>query len=78
MFSKGIIKHAAIVLGNLNYSKVNFKWAKPDLFFVYFRSFNMTNKAQICLYLNERRVYAWDLNRTRSGRMAGADESTEL
>ena len=43
--------------------------------FVYFRSFHMTNIAQI-LQMKKRRWHAWA--RTQGGRMVGADESTEL
>ena len=46
----------------------------PTSFFVYFQSIDKTNKAQICLPINEGVLGT----RTRGGRMVGADESTEL
>ena len=43
--------------------------------FVYFRSFHMTNIANI-LQMKKHRWRAWELN--PGGKMVGADESTEL
>ena len=56
-----------------------FKWAKPGLFLVYFRSFSQhKDKYSTNFTINDKSIDGVLGSRTRGGMMEGADESTEL
>ena len=58
---------------------VFFKWAKPGLFLVYFRSFSQhKDKYSTNFTINDKSIDGVLGSRTRGGMMEGADESTEL
>ena len=58
-------------------SRFIMKMGQTRPLFVYFRSFHMTNKAQI-LTINEKSIDGVLWTQTRGGRMVGTDKSTEL